>query len=598
MNLKALCTFMLAGLILIGVPSVPDSAFAGKSEDAALRQLQFARDELAAGTHNRAIKSAESALRFDPTTYEAIVIKALAFEAIGEPQLAENLLVAYLEFTTGKDPDHRVSGALKRLAEVEQVKRSGRGQEEPSLPTLKEHKASTRALIGVGRCGEAFVPARDFAVANPKDAGAHAVLGDVYRCAARQRQAGLQYREAIALGSKDSGVAKQLRNIEANLATIVLELQAKSLTGIQVHVLFGAVSVAPTSFNKDVARFELLPSARPLKLTIGGRGFRDKEMPLAALTVGEVRQMRVLPTYVGVGSVSVSDWPPGGVDRVEIIERGEAILATPGQTLRLEAGSTSARITNRIGSFEVPLRIADQQETRLEPGRWMPAQAMVSGVPTGSTIEVKLGERSEEWVKMDVPPGDGVLDQVTGAFIAAPQRVKGLVAGQTSLRVRHPILGVGAQAITLTPAESTEVVFDQSRLSETAALTKRWKEHKAKAGRLQLGPPSIGAMIGGGIALGLTGVFAGVSAGSAGQEQGKEDAYRAAYGEGSGVDADTREALYNDWQSQRATTQGTGAMAGVFAGIGVVGFGISIPLAVLIKPKNKKEGPVWEPEGF
>jgi len=588
-NLKALCTLTLAGLILAGVPSVPDVANAGKSEDAALRQLQFARDELKAGTHDRAIKSAESALRFDPTRYEAIVIKALAFEAIGEPQLAENLLTAYLEFTRGKDPDHRVDGALKRLAAAEEGKKSGRAQEEKPSPTLKAHKASTRSLIGVGRCAEAYVPAVEFAQANPKEPAAHAVLGDVYRCAARAREAGLQYREAIALGSKDSGVAKQLKNIEAKLATIVLELQAKSLKGIQVHVMVGTVALKPTLFDRDVARFELLPAATPLKLTIGGRGFKDKEMQMAALAEGEVRQMRILPTYIGVGTVTVADWPPGGVERVEVLERLEPILATPGQTLTVEAGKTVARITNRIGTFEVPLRIVDGEEIRLEPGRWMPAQAVVSGVPTGSTIEVKLGERSD-WVKVDVPPGDGVLDQVTGAFIAEPQRVKGLVAGQTSLRVRHPVLGVGAQAITLTPAESTDVLFDQSQLSETAALTKRWKEHKAKAGRLQLNPPSIGAMIGGGVALGLTGLFAGVSADSAAKERGKYDAYAA--------DGTNDEALFNEYQSQRATTQGTRAMAGVFAGIGVVGFGISIPLAVLIKPKNKKEGPVWEPEGF
>ncbi len=594
MTLRTLCIVAVAGLLFTTVPCVPDLAWAETAQEQAGRQLEFARTELEAGRMDRAIKSAESALRLDPAQYEAIVIKALAFEALSDLNRAEALLLAYLDFIGEQQPDPRVGEALKRLAADTRRARQG-SREGDAPPMIEQHQAATQALIAVGRCAEALVPAQDFVKANPKDPRAHGVLGDVYRCAVQSRRAGLEYKQAISLGSEDRGLRKNLKNVEAQLATLVIELEGASIKGIQVRVTLGTAAVSPTSFVRSTARFDLMPPGAPLHVTIGGRGFKPQALTVPALDRAEVREVKVAPTYVGVGSVSVADWPAGGIQRVEIMDGRTAVLAAPGQSISLEAGTTTARITNQIGTMEVPLTIANGTEITFEPGRWMPAGLIIHGLPTGSTAEVKLGERSEEWISLQVPPGDGVLDPGTGAMLAAPQSVAGLVAGRTTLRVNHPTLGVGAQAITLNAAQSNEVTFDQAQLPGTAALTKTYKEFKARSGRPKLSVPALGAAIGGGVAFALTGVFAGVSADSATKEQAKYDTYFAATGTG----ADTTE-LYNAFQAQRNTTRGGRAAAGIFAGIGVIGVGVSIPLAVFLKPKPKAgdTGPVWAPEGF
>ncbi len=120
---RAIRVLVLVGLVLLAVPT---ASWADKAADQAARQLEFAREELNAGHFDRAVKSAESALRLDPTQYEAIVIKALAFEALGDPQKAEALLIAYLEFSRGFQPDPRVGDALERLASGDKSKKPGR----------------------------------------------------------------------------------------------------------------------------------------------------------------------------------------------------------------------------------------------------------------------------------------------------------------------------------------------------------------------------------------------------------------------------------------------------------------------------------------
>ena len=254
-----------------------------------------------------------------------------------------------------------------------------------------------------------------------------------------------------------------------------------------------------------------------------------------------------------------------------------------------------ARITNRAGSVELPLVIARSREIKLEPGRFIPAGLVVSGLPTGSVVEVALGERSERFVTHEVPRGGGTLDQTTGALIAPPQSIEGLVAGRTALRVKHPSLGVGAQAITLAPAETNIVIFDQAQLPGTADLMLRWKAHGTGSAGKQVNVPALGAGIAGGVALALGGVFAGLSAQSVRQQETLYESY--VLTTGTGADAVD---LFNQYQLQRRTTQNRSTMAGVFGGIGVIGVGVAIPLGVLVKPKSKARGTRagWEPEGF
>ena len=98
----------LAALVLLTPP-----ATAGTAE--AERQLLFARGELEAGRFDRAVSSAESALRLDPGLYRAMVVKALALEGLGEFARAESMLVAYFELTAGIPAPEEAEAALARL---------------------------------------------------------------------------------------------------------------------------------------------------------------------------------------------------------------------------------------------------------------------------------------------------------------------------------------------------------------------------------------------------------------------------------------------------------------------------------------------------
>ena len=592
MTLRALFIVLLAGLVAIAVPCWPSDARADKAADQAARQLEFAREELNAGRFERAIKSAESAMRLDPTLYEAIVIKALSFEAVGEVQKAEALLIAYLEFSRGFQPDPRVGEALNRLSSGDKRKKPPKARDEEVPPTIEEHMATTQTLIGQGRCDEALVPAKDFVKASPRDPRAHVALGDVHRCAVRLRQAGLAYRKAVDLGSREPALLAQIEDLEAKLATLVVKMRSATSAVPQVVVMLGDLAAAPTSFDRGVARFELMPTATPLEVRIDGRGFEPLALPVPALMASEIRRMEAALSFLGVGTVSVASWPRG-IDRVEIMEGREAILVQPGEVVQLGVGRTVARVTNRSGAVEVPLVIARSREIVFEPGRWIPAALEVSGLPTGATVEVGLGEHSELTVIHAVPRGGGALDQQTGALIAPPQAIEGLVAGRTTLRVKHPSLGVGAQAVSLAPAQANEVTFDQAQLPGTADLVARWTAHGSKAGGGRVNVPALGSAIAGGVALALGGVFAGLSADSASQQRALYDSY--VLTTGGGADA---VGLFNQYQLQRRTTQDRATAAGIFGGIGVIGIGVAIPLGVLVKPKARTPAAGWEPEGF
>jgi len=104
--LLALLAFLLAALPRVGHAQM---------EAEAARQVRLAQADLVAGNFERALSAASSALRLDPLQYEAMVIKALAYEKLGEPRLAWSLLVAYQDLTRGMEQHLEVAAALGRL---------------------------------------------------------------------------------------------------------------------------------------------------------------------------------------------------------------------------------------------------------------------------------------------------------------------------------------------------------------------------------------------------------------------------------------------------------------------------------------------------
>ena len=120
MRLLLLCLRLplLAVLILSGMLLVPSLASAqSRGEEEARRQLEFAKQEVVEGNYEKALGSADSALRLFPALYEAYVYKALAYEGLGKLKMAESFLLTYRELRPGGDADPTAEEALTRIQE-------------------------------------------------------------------------------------------------------------------------------------------------------------------------------------------------------------------------------------------------------------------------------------------------------------------------------------------------------------------------------------------------------------------------------------------------------------------------------------------------
>ena len=85
------------------------------TEEEARRQLVFAQTEIDAENYQKALTSAESALRLHPPLYEALAYKALALEGLGDLKVAESLLITYRELRGGWENLPAAEAHLERV---------------------------------------------------------------------------------------------------------------------------------------------------------------------------------------------------------------------------------------------------------------------------------------------------------------------------------------------------------------------------------------------------------------------------------------------------------------------------------------------------
>lgn len=116
-----------------------------RGEEEARRQLEFAKQEVVEGNYEKALSSADSALRLFPALYEAYVYKALAYEGLGKLKMAESFLLTYRELKPGEDA--QADEALARIQE-----KLGRGAEptETTPPPVEETGGSAPSSGGEG----------------------------------------------------------------------------------------------------------------------------------------------------------------------------------------------------------------------------------------------------------------------------------------------------------------------------------------------------------------------------------------------------------------------------------------------------------------
>ena len=142
-------------------------------EAQAARQLAFARDELAQGLCERSLSSAQSALRLSPGSYDAFVVKALAYECLGDAKRARAMLIAYREIVGEALMSPEAIEAAERLLPRGPGRKKRQEKPAAKKPKSKPERKEPPALAvkkPVREAPRAAKPARETPSSAPKPA--------------------------------------------------------------------------------------------------------------------------------------------------------------------------------------------------------------------------------------------------------------------------------------------------------------------------------------------------------------------------------------------------------------------------------------------
>jgi len=592
-------------LLLCGTLTVPTLGLAGSVAEAD-RQAGFAREELREGNYERALHSAESALRLDPTSYETLGLKALAYEGLHQLRLAESLLLAWQEVGGLAELPSPYDAALLRLradlrGEQQLRAKRNRGRvvalvAEPMAPTTQVvaaepevYRERSQAALQSGQCNAAMVAALELIGADPSEAVGYRLLGDAERCQGRPRRAALAYRRYQARGGNDGSVSDLLSDLLLSLAT--LEVEASTQDGAVVPLLQIEIDdqrIDPIRRDRTSARFEDLPFGQPLVLVVAGRGLRAESITLDPLRPTEVRTVTVAPEVVGLGTVVLAGFD-AEMALVTIRTPDEEAVARPAQQKEVTAGEVIVTTSTELGSVDVSLTVAPGEEVAFDPSRHLPAGLAVTGVPAGSELRIVVEGRSGVVVERveRVPPEFGTLDPKYGLRLAPELTFDSLLGGPGGVWLSHPRLGEVAQEIVLENGAWSGTRFDVSEMQGTAEATARWQAwRRAKEG----------AIVRHRRAAAVTAVLAGVLAGGAAAAWGLSQVAANRRVRPSLICGALGASAESCAEAARLKSQQDGLVGGgvVIVGLGVASVALSVSFGVRAR-RNAIDTSGWDP---
>lgn len=523
----------LSLLFALTLPASPASA--GMREEAE-RQLRFARNELSEEKFERALASAESALRLEPTLYDAMVVKALAYEGLGDLKMAEVLLIAHGEVATGLGDRPDVREALVRvqaaMVDKEDARRARRGLRTAPAPTgpvvvekVEEVEGDERVTVldpapfkervetglSEGKCSYARAAALELTAAAPNKADGYRLLGDAARCDGSTREAVKAYRRFKTLGGVDPKVDLMLRSLGESLATVAVSVVFPGETGPvppQVSLDLPGETLVEQVVSGPVT-FADLPVGGELTIGVVGRGLEPLYTAVQPLQPGEARELELTPTWIGLGEVHLSEFEQNLCSVTFVAPDGEFVLE-PGGRRSVTAGTVTAEVTNSYGTIGVPLDVEASGAVTFDPLPWLPSELTLIQLPSGSSVRVFVegvdGAIAER--QLQISAGTGAIDPKTGVRVADPQKVDSLPGGSAGVFVTHPVLGAGNISTALAPAESNATTFDwrtMDGLSRVSAAYEEWKTARLRVRRQAAGGTVAPAAVtvGSGIASGI-----------------------------------------------------------------------------------------------
>lgn len=494
------------------------------------RQTQFAKEELAEGQYDRALKSAESALRLDPEFHQALLLKALAYEGLGDKNLARSLVAAWQEANPGQGLPPEGAELLERL-----VRSRGRPQERSArIIDLSDRGTAARiadlapepyrdrsqSALAAGRCEAARAAATEFLRYDESIADGWRLLGDAERCADHKRAAVLAYERYGVLGGTEGTVSQLIEGLRADLATLTVHVLMKDkVVTPKVQVVLPDGSRAnPTSRDRITAKFADLPPRVGLEVIVAGRGLEAVRQQIEALPAGGEGAESITPVVVGIGRVRAEEFDDTNVS-VTILTADEEATVGSGATREVTAGSATAVIGTERGAVEVPIEVPRDGEVVLSPAANLPSALTVIGLPSNSDVRVRV--RSASGVSIDrtlqIPRELGEIDERSGLRIAPPQLLEGLPGGSASIRVSHPVLGERELNAVLENGASNATTFKATEMAgadrvrtayENWLVGARSTSKKRQSGAVALGVGSGLLLAGGGALLGLSQIAA------------------------------------------------------------------------------------------
>lgn len=582
--------------------ATPTTAHAGAADEAE-RQAGFARDELVSGDHDRALKSAESALRLDPARYDAFLLKARAYEGLGDLDLAESLVLAYGELVGGLDDRPEAQAILDRIQAAQTAT-----QEQPRTrtallrrrvqPTQVPVEAPERidpepyrervvASLAEGQCSAASSAATELTMAAPEVADGWKLAGDAARCGGDLHGALLSYRRYQHEGGDEASTLALIDRLAGKYGTMFVRVEAPpEATPIRARLAVGADELLAEPTPEGALRLrDLLPGVE-MTLTVSGRGLRPITLPVPPLEAGERRELDVAPEWLGLATVNLADYAEP--TRVQLLTEDAEVVAGSGGTYELSAAAAWALVENDFGVQSVPLEVEPGAEVAFDPTPYLPARLAVAGVPAGSTVGVEVTAddgRIGGWTYV-LPYDVGTIDLDTGVRVAPVRDFDSLPGGLGVLRVEHPTLGEAEIEVVLEAGALNAATFEWRSLPGVQSVAERYSEWQAGQVRLErargrtaaLGVTSgVLAAVGGGLLVGALVVE--------GQADTARD--RAVEAHGAGDSAGLTVAIA-DFKAARDRGTALGVSAGV--GFGLSGVGLVVTLGAGVAERRATRG--------
>ena len=590
-------------LVALPLPGPTGSqAQAQSMGEEAERQLAFARSELAEGKYERAMASAESALRLNPALYEALLVKALALAGLDNRSKAEALLVTYIELA-GKMASPEAAEALELLRNPRKRrgKRASSNKTDSGSLRVEAEKIDPGELweeiqeaLKAGDCAAAIEKSNRWTKARAGDVGGWLATGHAYRCASDYRTAVRAYRRYRRAGGPKESIPRLIKALEESLAILRVEVDL----GNRDHVPALALTVDGEGIGADFwsdnrAEFRDLTPGVEIVLGIAGRGIKLESRELEPLGPGEARMLRLKPGWIGLGKVEVTDYD-GDACRVRVAGRdGEQELA-PGGKAELTAGLVSLMVENEHGIVETQYELAEGEKIRFDPMAGLPAELTLSDLPAGSQltlfVEAPGGRVLEK--EVEVPQG-GRLDRETGVILAEPLNITGLLPGTGGLWVKHPTLGELATTVVLGPGVNGASV-DWRTMPNLIDLTSRYgiwqKEERLRRQKVAAAPvPTVILAIASGVASGTL-LASGLIARQ--DYEDKAAVYQADMALGRPHDGDAWSEMDDAWNLSQSLLAGAGGAGGGVA----LGIGFSIAIGAGVRARTPERP--WTPQGF